>query len=173
MKRQKCVQTKQQLKHDSRLNKARHNTLQWSAAAQPQLQQLAAAPTAGTSLQSLYALMVATKATWDALPTRTYGISRSHVHHLLLLITSTSFFTSTSIFHYTSTSFFTSISTSIFTSTSMFTSTSFFTYTCLFTYSPPPIATYTPISITTLTLIFDLDPRWSPTSSSPSFKLSL
>ncbi|KAJ9529349.1 hypothetical protein QJQ45_013782 [Haematococcus lacustris] len=105
-------------------------------------------------------------------PSRTYGISRSHVHHLLLLITSTSFFTSTSIFHYTSTSFFTSISTSIFTSTSMFTSTSFFTYTCLFTYSPPPIATYTPISITTLTLIFDLDPRWSPTSSSPSFKLS-
>ncbi|KAJ9515465.1 hypothetical protein QJQ45_016452 [Haematococcus lacustris] len=67
MKRPKCVRTKQQLKHDSRLNKARRNTLQWSAAAQPQLQQLAAAPTAGTSLQSLYALMVATKATWDAL----------------------------------------------------------------------------------------------------------
>ncbi|KAL6755275.1 hypothetical protein V8C86DRAFT_2681753, partial [Haematococcus lacustris] len=122
-----------------------------------------------------------------------------------LLLTSTSFFTSTFIFHYTSTSFFNSISTSIFTSTSMFTSTSFFTYTYLFTYSPPPIATYTPISISTLTLIFDLDPRWSPyllqpllqaqpltlpllpplaphppgplvghpTSSSPSFKLSL
>ncbi|KAL6757215.1 hypothetical protein V8C86DRAFT_3135717 [Haematococcus lacustris] len=53
------------------------------------------------------------------------------------------------------------IFTSIFTSTSIFhyTSTSFFTYTCLFTYSPPPTATYTPISISTLTRIFDLDAR--------------
>ncbi|KAJ9517423.1 hypothetical protein QJQ45_016793 [Haematococcus lacustris] len=105
----------------------------------------------------------------------------AHVHHLLLLtsflshptliftsiFTSTSFFTSTSNFHYTSTSFFTSISTSIFTSFSIFTSTSFFTYTCLFTYSPPPTATYTPISISTLTLIFDLDARCVTTTTTP------
>ncbi|KAJ9504744.1 hypothetical protein QJQ45_008698 [Haematococcus lacustris] len=98
-------------------------------------------------------------------PARTYGISRSHVHHLLLLtsflshptpfftsiFTSTSFSTSTSIFHYTSTSFFHYTSTSFFTSTSIFTSTSF----QLFGFLPLEVGLYPSkpclLSVTTTT----------------------
>ncbi|KAJ9534180.1 hypothetical protein QJQ45_002160 [Haematococcus lacustris] len=59
--------TKGQLKHDSGLTKAKQNTARWSAAIQPQLQQLAAATPAGTTLDSLHAHILALKATWDQL----------------------------------------------------------------------------------------------------------
>ncbi|KAJ9506835.1 hypothetical protein QJQ45_013554, partial [Haematococcus lacustris] len=59
--------SKGQLKHDSGLTKAKQDTARWSAAIQPQLQQLAAATPAGTTLDSLQAHILALKATWDAL----------------------------------------------------------------------------------------------------------
>ncbi|KAJ9534105.1 hypothetical protein QJQ45_002096 [Haematococcus lacustris] len=59
--------SKGQLKHESRLTKAKQDTARWSAAIQPQLQQLAAATPAGTTLDSLQAHILALKATWDAL----------------------------------------------------------------------------------------------------------
>ncbi|KAJ9516358.1 hypothetical protein QJQ45_001044 [Haematococcus lacustris] len=59
--------SKGQLKHDSGLTKAQQDTARWSAAIQPQLQQLAAATQAGITLDSLQAHILALKATWDAL----------------------------------------------------------------------------------------------------------
>ncbi|KAJ9517605.1 hypothetical protein QJQ45_025050 [Haematococcus lacustris] len=59
--------SKGQVKHDSGLTKAKQDTARWSAAIQPQLQQLAAATPAGTTLDSLQAHILALKATWDAL----------------------------------------------------------------------------------------------------------
>ncbi|KAJ9510794.1 hypothetical protein QJQ45_027576, partial [Haematococcus lacustris] len=59
--------TKGQLKHDSGLTKAKQDTARWSAAIQPQLQQLAAATPAGTTLDALHAHILALKATWDPL----------------------------------------------------------------------------------------------------------
>ncbi|KAJ9532369.1 hypothetical protein QJQ45_010446 [Haematococcus lacustris] len=59
--------TKGQLKHDSGLTKAKQDTARWSAAIQPQLQQLAAATPAGTTLGALHAHILALKATWDPL----------------------------------------------------------------------------------------------------------
>ncbi|KAJ9510922.1 hypothetical protein QJQ45_027850 [Haematococcus lacustris] len=59
--------TKGQLKHDSGLTKAKQDTARWSAAIQPQLQQLAAATPAGTTLNGLHAHILALKVTWDAL----------------------------------------------------------------------------------------------------------
>ncbi|KAJ9534439.1 hypothetical protein QJQ45_016121 [Haematococcus lacustris] len=59
--------TKGQLKHDNGLTKAKQNTTRWSAAIQPQLQQLADATPAGTTLDSLHAHILALKATWDLL----------------------------------------------------------------------------------------------------------
>ncbi|KAJ9508736.1 hypothetical protein QJQ45_028032, partial [Haematococcus lacustris] len=59
--------TKGQLKHDSGLTKAKQDTARWSAAIQPQLQQLAAATPAGTTLDSLQAHILALKSTWDPL----------------------------------------------------------------------------------------------------------
>ncbi|KAJ9505950.1 hypothetical protein QJQ45_002740 [Haematococcus lacustris] len=59
--------TKGQLKHDSGLTKAKHDTARWSTAIQPQLQQLARATPAGITLDSLQAHIQALKATWDAL----------------------------------------------------------------------------------------------------------
>ncbi|MGQ3286096.1 hypothetical protein, partial [Bosea sp. (in: a-proteobacteria)] len=59
--------SKGQLKHDSGLTKAKQDTARWSAAIQPQLQQLARATPAGTTLDSLQAHIQALKATWDAL----------------------------------------------------------------------------------------------------------
>ncbi|KAJ9509794.1 hypothetical protein QJQ45_011615 [Haematococcus lacustris] len=59
--------SKGQLKHDSGLTKAKQDTARWSAAIQPQLQQLAAATPAGTTLGSLHAHILALKATWDLL----------------------------------------------------------------------------------------------------------
>ncbi|KAJ9534451.1 hypothetical protein QJQ45_016148 [Haematococcus lacustris] len=59
--------TKGQLKHDSGLTKAKQDTARWSAAIQPQLQQLAAATPAGTTLDGLHAHILALKATWDPL----------------------------------------------------------------------------------------------------------
>ncbi|KAJ9533128.1 hypothetical protein QJQ45_018228 [Haematococcus lacustris] len=58
---------KGQLKHDSGLTKAKQDTARWSAAIQPQLQQLAAATPAGTTLDGLHAHILALKATWDPL----------------------------------------------------------------------------------------------------------
>ncbi|KAJ9523833.1 hypothetical protein QJQ45_020040 [Haematococcus lacustris] len=59
--------TKGQLKHDSGLTKAKQDTARWSAAIQPQLQQLAAATPGGTTLDALHAHILALKATWDPL----------------------------------------------------------------------------------------------------------
>ncbi|KAJ9531387.1 hypothetical protein QJQ45_006909 [Haematococcus lacustris] len=59
--------TKGQLKHDSGLTKAKQNTAHWSAAIQPQLQKLADATPAGTTLDGLHANILALKATWDLL----------------------------------------------------------------------------------------------------------
>ncbi|KAJ9520433.1 hypothetical protein QJQ45_000156 [Haematococcus lacustris] len=59
--------TKGELKHDSGLTKAKQDTARWSAAIQPQLQQLAAATPAGTTLDGLHAHILALKATWDPL----------------------------------------------------------------------------------------------------------
>ncbi|KAJ9529213.1 hypothetical protein QJQ45_007867 [Haematococcus lacustris] len=59
--------TKGQLKHDSGLTKAKQDTARWSAAIQPQLQQLAVATPAGTTLDGLHAHILALKATWDPL----------------------------------------------------------------------------------------------------------
>ncbi|KAJ9510229.1 hypothetical protein QJQ45_015708 [Haematococcus lacustris] len=59
--------SKGQLKHDSGLTKAKQDTARWSTAIQPQLQQLAAATPAGTTLDSLQAHLLALKATWDQL----------------------------------------------------------------------------------------------------------
>ncbi|KAJ9532636.1 hypothetical protein QJQ45_010728 [Haematococcus lacustris] len=59
--------TKGKLKHDSGLTKAKQDTARWSAAIQPQLQQLAAATPAGTTLDGLHAHILALKATWDPL----------------------------------------------------------------------------------------------------------
>ncbi|KAJ9529246.1 hypothetical protein QJQ45_007918 [Haematococcus lacustris] len=59
--------SKGQLKHDSGLTKAKQNTARWSTAIQPQLQQLAVATPAGTTLDSLQAHILALKATWDQL----------------------------------------------------------------------------------------------------------
>ncbi|KAJ9513196.1 hypothetical protein QJQ45_029312 [Haematococcus lacustris] len=61
------VMCKGQLKHDGGLTKAKQDTARWSAAIQPQLQQLAAATPAGTTLDGLQAHILALKATWDAL----------------------------------------------------------------------------------------------------------
>ncbi|KAJ9516296.1 hypothetical protein QJQ45_001081 [Haematococcus lacustris] len=58
--------TKGQLKHDSGLTKAKQDTARWSAAIRPQLQQLAAATQAGTTLDGLHAHILVRKATWDA-----------------------------------------------------------------------------------------------------------
>ncbi|KAJ9509349.1 hypothetical protein QJQ45_001797 [Haematococcus lacustris] len=59
--------TKGQLKHDSGLTKAKQNTARWSADIHPQLQQLAAATPAGTTLDGLHAHILALKACWDPL----------------------------------------------------------------------------------------------------------
>ncbi|KAJ9506711.1 hypothetical protein QJQ45_030467 [Haematococcus lacustris] len=59
--------TKGQLKHDSGLTKAKQDTARWSAAIQPQLQQLAAATPVGTTLDALQAHILALKANWDPL----------------------------------------------------------------------------------------------------------
>ncbi|KAJ9531370.1 hypothetical protein QJQ45_006823 [Haematococcus lacustris] len=59
--------TKGQLKHDSGLTKAKQDTARWSAAIQPQLQRLAAATPADTTLDSLHAHILSLNATWGAL----------------------------------------------------------------------------------------------------------
>ncbi|KAJ9532149.1 hypothetical protein QJQ45_003949 [Haematococcus lacustris] len=59
--------TKGQLKHDSGLTKAKQDTAHWSAAIQPQLQQLAASTPTGTTLDGLHAHILDLKATWDPL----------------------------------------------------------------------------------------------------------
>ncbi|KAJ9531271.1 hypothetical protein QJQ45_006712 [Haematococcus lacustris] len=59
--------SKGQLKHDSGLIKAKQDTARWSTAIQPQLQQLADATPAGTTLDSLQAHIQALKSTWSAL----------------------------------------------------------------------------------------------------------
>ncbi|KAJ9517177.1 hypothetical protein QJQ45_009051 [Haematococcus lacustris] len=59
--------SKGQLKHDSGLTKAKQDTARWSTAIQPQLQQLATATPAGTTLDGHHAHILALKATWAAL----------------------------------------------------------------------------------------------------------
>ncbi|KAJ9525731.1 hypothetical protein QJQ45_003448 [Haematococcus lacustris] len=56
--------SKGQPKHDSRHTKAKRDAARWSAAIQPQLQQLAAATPAGTTLEGLQAHIQALKASW-------------------------------------------------------------------------------------------------------------
>ncbi|KAJ9518240.1 hypothetical protein QJQ45_010126 [Haematococcus lacustris] len=59
--------SKGQLKHDSGLTQAKQDTTRWSAAIQPQLQQLAAATSAGTTLDGLQPYIQAFEATWNQL----------------------------------------------------------------------------------------------------------
>ncbi|KAJ9533145.1 hypothetical protein QJQ45_018239 [Haematococcus lacustris] len=58
--------TKGQVKHDSGLNNARRTTQWWLAPIKPHLQHLAAASSAGTSLEANLKHITVTLATWDA-----------------------------------------------------------------------------------------------------------
>ncbi|KAJ9508309.1 hypothetical protein QJQ45_011825 [Haematococcus lacustris] len=58
--------TKGQVKHGSGLNNARRDTEQWLAPIKPHLQHLAAATSAGTSLEANLKHITVTLATWDA-----------------------------------------------------------------------------------------------------------
>ncbi|KAJ9533751.1 hypothetical protein QJQ45_026791 [Haematococcus lacustris] len=58
--------TKGQVKHDSGLNNARRDTERWLAPIKPHLQHLAAASSAGTSLEANQKHITVTLATWDA-----------------------------------------------------------------------------------------------------------
>ncbi|KAJ9516307.1 hypothetical protein QJQ45_001078 [Haematococcus lacustris] len=58
--------TKGQVKHDSGLNNARRDTERWLAPIKPHLQHLAAASSAGTSLEANLKHITVTLATWDA-----------------------------------------------------------------------------------------------------------
>ncbi|KAJ9514657.1 hypothetical protein QJQ45_028365, partial [Haematococcus lacustris] len=58
--------TKGQVKHASGLNNARRDTQRWLAPIQPHLQHLAAASSAGTSLEANLKHITVTLATWDA-----------------------------------------------------------------------------------------------------------
>ncbi|KAJ9511397.1 hypothetical protein QJQ45_029792 [Haematococcus lacustris] len=58
--------TKGQVKHASGLNNARRNTERWLAPIKPHLQHLAAASSAGTSLEANLKHITVTLATWDA-----------------------------------------------------------------------------------------------------------
>ncbi|KAJ9510150.1 hypothetical protein QJQ45_015622, partial [Haematococcus lacustris] len=58
--------TKGQVKHDSGLNNARRDTEWWLAPIKPHLQHLAAASSAGTSLEANLKHITVTLATWDA-----------------------------------------------------------------------------------------------------------
>ncbi|GFH16625.1 hypothetical protein HaLaN_13082, partial [Haematococcus lacustris] len=59
--------TKDQVKHDSGLNNARRDTEEWLAPIKPHLQHLAAASSAGTSLEANLKHITVTLATWVAL----------------------------------------------------------------------------------------------------------
>ncbi|KAJ9512010.1 hypothetical protein QJQ45_004416 [Haematococcus lacustris] len=58
--------TKGEVKHGSGLNNARHNAERWLAPIKPHLQHLAAASSAGTSLEANLKHITVTLATWDA-----------------------------------------------------------------------------------------------------------
>ncbi|KAJ9519175.1 hypothetical protein QJQ45_007733, partial [Haematococcus lacustris] len=58
--------TKGQVKHANALNNARRDTERWLAPIKPHLQHLAAASSAGTSLEANLKLITVTLATWDA-----------------------------------------------------------------------------------------------------------
>ncbi|GFH31795.1 uncharacterized protein HaLaN_30908 [Haematococcus lacustris] len=58
--------TEGQVKHDSGLNNARRDTERWLAPIKPHLQHLAAASSAGTSLEANLKHITVTLATWDA-----------------------------------------------------------------------------------------------------------
>ncbi|GFH31351.1 uncharacterized protein HaLaN_30376 [Haematococcus lacustris] len=58
--------TKGQVKHDSGLNNSRYDTERWLAPIKPHLQHLAAASSAGTSLEANLKHITVTLATWDA-----------------------------------------------------------------------------------------------------------
>ncbi|GFH09138.1 hypothetical protein HaLaN_04230 [Haematococcus lacustris] len=58
--------TKGQVKHDSGLNNARRDTERWLAPIKPHLQHLAAASSAGTSLEANLKHITVTLTTWDA-----------------------------------------------------------------------------------------------------------
>ncbi|GFH24302.1 uncharacterized protein HaLaN_22070, partial [Haematococcus lacustris] len=58
--------TKGQVKHGSGLNNARRHTERWLAPIKPHLQHLAAASSAGTSLEANLKHITVTLATWDA-----------------------------------------------------------------------------------------------------------
>ncbi|GFH12505.1 uncharacterized protein HaLaN_08209 [Haematococcus lacustris] len=58
--------TRSQVQRDSGLIQARHNTLRWNENIKPELQHLAAATPAGTSLVAIQRHVAVTLATWDA-----------------------------------------------------------------------------------------------------------
>ncbi|KAJ9510019.1 hypothetical protein QJQ45_011649 [Haematococcus lacustris] len=62
----RCKITKGQVKHASGLNNARRDTERWLAPIKPHLQHLAAASSAGTSLEANLKHITVTLATWDA-----------------------------------------------------------------------------------------------------------
>ncbi|KAJ9532213.1 hypothetical protein QJQ45_003881 [Haematococcus lacustris] len=62
----RCKLTKGEVKHASGLNNARHDTERWLAPIKPHLQHLAAASSAGTSLEANLKHITVTLATWDA-----------------------------------------------------------------------------------------------------------
>ncbi|GFH30176.1 uncharacterized protein HaLaN_28975, partial [Haematococcus lacustris] len=58
--------TRNQVRHDSGLIQARHNTQRWNDNVKLELQHLAAATPAGTSLVAIQRHVAVTLATWDA-----------------------------------------------------------------------------------------------------------
>ncbi|KAJ9505834.1 hypothetical protein QJQ45_026012 [Haematococcus lacustris] len=62
----RCKLTRGQVKHASGLNNARRDTERWLAPIKPHLQHLAAASSAGTSLEANLKHITVTLATWDA-----------------------------------------------------------------------------------------------------------
>ncbi|KAJ9526082.1 hypothetical protein QJQ45_009558 [Haematococcus lacustris] len=78
--------TKGQVKHDSGLNNARRDTERWLAPIKPHLQHLAAASSAGTSLEANLKHITVTLTTWDALEEDMAEVSMKRHGHAKQLV---------------------------------------------------------------------------------------
>ncbi|KAJ9510990.1 hypothetical protein QJQ45_027892 [Haematococcus lacustris] len=78
--------TKGQVKHASGLNNARRDTERWLAPIKPHLQHLAAASSAGTSLEANLKHITVTLATWDALEEEVAEVSMERHGHAKQLV---------------------------------------------------------------------------------------
>ncbi|KAJ9509311.1 hypothetical protein QJQ45_001757 [Haematococcus lacustris] len=78
--------TKGQVKHASGLNNARRDTDRWLAPIKPHLQHLAAASSAGTSLEANLKHITVTLATWDALEEDMAEVSMKRHGHAKQLV---------------------------------------------------------------------------------------